>query len=111
LAVGHPLAVRNVMCDLVVDRIDAGAGPGVLVFQTANDIPVATLVFSRPAFGDAVDGQADANPITGDPSAVGGTIVKARVFGDIKLSGIVVAETQSARAAVDERGTRRRSSA
>jgi hypothetical protein len=33
-------------------------GPGTLVFMTVDDVEVATLTFSKPAFGPAVDGQA-----------------------------------------------------
>jgi hypothetical protein len=33
-------------------------GPGTLVFMTVDDVEVATLTFSKPAFGAAVDGQA-----------------------------------------------------
>lgn len=71
-------------CDGVVDRLDAGTGPGKLRIydapQPANpDVAVSTqvllaeLTLSDPAFGDAVDadpgGQATANAITDDTSA------------------------------------------
>jgi hypothetical protein len=79
-ALTHPTAVRNALADLVVDLIDAGAGAGTLVFQTAGDVEVATLTFSDPAFGAASGGTATANAITSDTDATGGTVAKARAF-------------------------------
>lgn len=109
----HPTAVRNALADLVVDRLDAGSGPGVLVFQTAGGASVATLTLSKPAFGDAALGVATSFPIGDDTNAVGGTIAKAvlrdsdgnDVFyctvtatdggGDVELSGVDVGATQT----------------
>ena len=68
---------RNAACDAVVDRIDAGAGAGALVFRTAASAEVATLAFSDPAFGNAATGVATANAITSDSSATGGTTDRA----------------------------------
>lgn len=111
-AVTHPTAVRNAIADLVVDRIDAGAGAGTLEFQTSGDVEVATLTFSDPAFGSASVGVATASAITSDLIATGGTIAKARakdsdgteVFacsvtatgggGDITLNSVVVSAGQ-----------------
>lgn len=70
-------AARNAACDAVVDLIDGGAGPGLLVFRTSGDVEVATLTFSDPAFGSASTGVATASAITSDTSATGGTITKA----------------------------------
>ncbi len=75
-AVTHPTAVRTAVADLVVDRIDAGAAAGHLVFNTSGDVEVATLTFSDPAFGNAASGTATANAITSDTSATGGTVAK-----------------------------------
>jgi hypothetical protein len=112
VSVSHPVAVRNAIADLVVDRIDAGAGAGTLVFQTSGDVEVATLTFSDPAFGAAAAGVATASAITADASATGGTIAKARAFdsaavevlacsvtatgggGDITLNSVVVSAGQ-----------------
>ena len=112
MAVTHPTSVRNVLCDTVVDRIDAGAAAGTLVFQTSGDAEVATLGFSDPAFGAAVNGTATANAISSDSSATGGTIAKARAFdsnavevfacsvtavgggGDIELNSVAIANGQ-----------------
>ena len=72
------------LCDAFVDDIDAGAGAGLLNIY-AGSVPadadaalggatlLATLTFSDPAFGGAVDAApgatATANAITSDPSA------------------------------------------
>jgi hypothetical protein len=65
--------------DAVVDRIDAGSGPGTLTIfgatcpDAANDADsgtvLAVLTFSDPAFGSASAGVATANSITADSSA------------------------------------------
>jgi len=66
--------------DAVVDRIDAGAGAGTIKIY-AGTIPtnadtalgaqtlLATLTFTDPAFGGAVNGVATASAITSDGSA------------------------------------------
>lgn len=73
-------SARNAACNSVVDLIDAGAAAGTLVFETDVDVPVATLTFSDPAFGDAVSGTSTAAAITSDTSATGGTISKASIY-------------------------------
>lgn len=80
MAISHTTAVRNGIADFVVDRVDAGAGAGTLVFQTSGDVEVATLTFSTTAFGAAASGIATAATITSDTSATGGTIAKFRIF-------------------------------
>jgi hypothetical protein len=113
MAVIHTTAVRNALADLIDDRVNAGAGPGTLVFQTAGDVEVATLTFSDPAFGAAAAGIITAAAIVADTSATGGTIAKARLFdsnsvevlscsvtstgggGDIELNSVVVSAGQS----------------
>ncbi len=113
MSVSHPSAVRTAVADLVVDRVDAGAGPGVLEFQTAGGVEVATLTFSDPAFGNASSGVAAANAITPDTNAAGGTIAKAVIKdsngtevlacsvtatgggGDITLSSVVISAGQT----------------
>ena len=108
MAVVHTLLVRQTIANLVVDLIDAGAGAGNLIFQTAADAEVATLPFSDPAFG-AADGSAiaTANAITADTTATAGTIEHAKFFdsnslevlecscgigtGDIQLSSLTIA--------------------
>ncbi len=112
-AVTHPTAVRTAIADLVVDRLDAGAGAGTLEFQTAGSVEVATLTFSDPAFGAAASGTATASAITSDTNATGGTITKfvaqdsdgTDVFlgsctatgggGDITLSSVVISAGQT----------------
>jgi hypothetical protein len=62
--------VRNAMCDVFVDAIDAGAGAGTLSIHTAAFAALlATLTFSDPAFGAAASGTATASAITDDSSA------------------------------------------
>lgn len=70
-------SARNAACDAIVDLLDAGAGPGQLVFRTSGDVEVATLTFSDPAFGAASNGVATADTISEDLSATGGTMTKA----------------------------------
>jgi hypothetical protein len=107
--VTHSEVARNMLCNWITSQIDGGT----LIFMTSNDVPVATLLFGNPAFADAIDGVAVANPITRDESAVGGTITKAIITninddiiisclvtvvggnGDIVLSSINVAPTQA----------------
>lgn len=74
--VTHPETVRNALANWITSQIDAGK----IVFVTASDATVATLLFGSPAFGDAVDGVATANPIAPDAGAIGGTIAKAKFF-------------------------------
>jgi hypothetical protein len=113
MAVTHPTAVRNAIADLVVDRIDAAAGDGILEMQTSGDSEVATLTFGDPAFGAAANGVATANAIASDTDATGGTIAKAVAKdsdaaevlassvtatdggGDIELSSVVVSAGQT----------------
>jgi hypothetical protein len=107
MAVTHPTAVRNAIADLVVDRVDAGAGAGYMEFQTSGGVEVATCVMSDPAFAAASSGQAVANAINNDASATGGTMAKCvvkdstgtEVFqfvvgtggsGDLNLSNLVI---------------------
>lgn len=105
-------SVRNQIAQYVTGLIDAGSGPGFLVFQDVQGNAVATLTFSKPAFNAAVSGVATAAAITPDFNAVGGTIAKAQaqdsagnpIFsatvtatggsGDIQLSGLAVAVGQ-----------------
>ena len=88
MAVTHPTAVRNGLCNYVVDLLDAGSGAGTLVFNTSGDDEVATCTFSDPAFGAASSGIATANAITSDTNATGGTIAKA-VFKDSDATAVV----------------------
>lgn len=102
MAVTHPTAVRDAITDLVVDRIDAGAGAGTLELLTSGDVEVATLTFSDPAFdasgtaGGNAAGLATADAITSDTNATGGTVAKFAVkdssgnpvfYGAVSTSG------------------------
>ncbi len=112
MAVTHPTAVRDGICNFVVDQLDEGTPPGSLVFQTSGDVEVATLTFSATAFGASASGTATAAAITADASATGGTVAKARLKnnagtdkivcsvtatgggGDIELNSVVVSAGQ-----------------
>jgi hypothetical protein len=113
MAVTHPTAVRTGIADFVVDQLDEGVPPGLLVMQTAASATVATLTFSNPAFGAAAAGVATAGAITSDTNAVGGTITKAELRnaaatakilcsvtatgggGDITLNSVVISAGQT----------------
>ena len=113
MAVTHPTAVRTGIADFVVDQLDEGTPPGLLVFQTAGSVTVATLTFSNPAFGGAVAGVATASAITSDTNAAGGTTTKAELRnaagtpkilcsvtatgggGDITLSSAIISAGQT----------------
>ena len=77
----HPTAIRNIIANAVVDRVDLGTGTasGRLILMTSANATVATLVLSNPAFGDAANGVATANAITPDTNTVGGTVDKYKV--------------------------------
>lgn len=112
MAVTHPTATRNLICDLVVDQIDLNTPPGKLVMQTAGGATVATLTFPNPAFGASASGTATAGTIVADTNAVGGTIAKAELRqgnataivlcsvtatgggGDIQLNSVVISAGQ-----------------
>ena len=113
MAVTHPVAIRTLLADTVVDQIDLNTPPGKIVMQTSGGTTVATLTFSNPAFGAASSGVATASAITSDTSAVGGTVAKAEFRqgggtaivlcsvtatgggGDITLSSVVVSAGQT----------------
>ena len=77
LSVTHPEAIRNALCNLVVDQIYEGTPPGKIELQTAADAVAATLLFGNPAFGNAAGGVANANAIAQDTNAAGGVVAKA----------------------------------
>lgn len=78
MTIGLPTAVRNAMCDTLVDRFDLGTGAGKLEIRsgtrpaTANDLAsgtlLATVTLIKPAFGTASSGAATLT----DPAAVTG---------------------------------------
>jgi len=117
MAVTHPPAVRDGLCNYAVDQLDLNAPPGKLVMLTAGGAVVATLTFTNPAFGNSAGGTATANAITDDTNAIGGTIAKAElrqgggapiIFctvtavgggGDIQMNSVVVSAGQTVRVA------------
>lgn len=99
-----------ILCDALVDDIDAGAGAGTLkIYDDTGGVPadadaslgtavlLATLTFSDPAFGDAADAApgatATASAITDDSSAdATGTAAFFRVLDsnlNVKMQGTV----------------------
>ena len=79
MSLTHSATVRNTLTNAVVDAIDGGSGPGLLVLMTSDNTPVATLVFANPAFGDSSGGIATANAISPDTNAAGGIVAKFKV--------------------------------
>jgi hypothetical protein len=63
VAIRLPTASRNAACDAVVDRLDAGSGPGKIEIRSgsqpasagdsATGTLLATVVLADPAFGNA----------------------------------------------------------
>lgn len=79
------------MCDAAVDLLDSG-GPGSLELRTAADALVATLPLPSPAFGNAVNGVATAEPITGQNATASGVVTKYNLKnngGTVLFSGAV----------------------
>lgn len=72
-------ALRNTLCDALVDAIDGGTPPGLLEIGTdsgggAFGVLLATLTFANPAYGASSSGTAQENTIVSDASAdTGGT--------------------------------------
>lgn len=59
-------ALRNAMCDALVDRLDAGT---INFYDSTETTLLATCTFGNPAFNDASSGEATANSISDDTSA------------------------------------------
>lgn len=92
MAITHSAAGRNTMADAVLALVDNGK----LEFQTSAGAEVATLDLSATAFQAADDGVAEANSITPDTDATGGTIAQfelqdsggtAVIFGAVTVVG------------------------
>ena len=71
---------RSASANGTVDLLDVGSSNpnGRMVFTTAGDVAVATLNMSNPAFGNAANGVATANPITSDTNAAGGVTTRCQ---------------------------------
>lgn len=97
-------AVANAACDAIVDAIDAGSGAGTCEIYdgskpagpataVTDQVLLAVLTFSDPAFGAASNGVATASAITQDSSAnATGTATWFRVKdsdGNAKWDGTV----------------------
>lgn len=88
--------LRTAIAQMVADAVDAGtANPaGQLVFLTAGDAVVSTIVFNNPAFGAPSNGDVSliVSPVVQDSSAVGGTPTKFEIQdrdGNVVLEGTV----------------------
>ena len=81
MSLTHSPAMRNLLASVVVQAIDSGTvnPAGKLLLLTGGGLPVATLTFSNPAFSPPGGGVAVANPIIGDPAAVGGFVARFQV--------------------------------
>lgn len=79
MALTHVTAVRNTLANAIATAVDAGPAAGQLVIMTSGDVEVATLTFSDPSFGAAVNGAITANAITSDTNATGGTAALFKV--------------------------------
>lgn len=109
MAVTHSNAAKSAAADAVLGLLDVGSGSnGLLELQTSAGAEVATLDLDDPAFGSAVNGVADANTISDDTNATGGTIAKFELQnkdgtgvvlgsvtvitggGDIEMSSVVI---------------------
>jgi hypothetical protein len=99
MTVAHSTNTRTAVADLVVDRIDAGAGAGVLRFYTAGyGTQLCEITLSDPAFAAASSGAAALTigaALEGTCSA-GGVVAKFRFLdsdgaevlnGDVSTSG------------------------
>ena len=90
-----PDSTRNAISDAVAALVDAGAGPGALVYVAAGDVEVATLTFSDPAFGASAAGVATANAITSDSDATGGDVV-AGILQDSDANEVIRGDASAA---------------
>lgn len=79
MAVTHPTAVRTAVADFIVDQVDEGTPPGLLVFQQSGGTTVCTITLNNPAFDAAAAGVAalDVAPTLTSNGATAGTIAKA----------------------------------
>ncbi len=103
---------RNAIVDALVDLIDAGAGAGTIkIYTTGSGRPagpataitdqvlLATLTFSDPAFGSAAAGSASASAITSDSSAdATGTATWARIADS---NGLAIVDVEVGTAGAD----------
>ncbi len=53
MSISHGATTRTAICDVVVDRLDLGAGAAKLKFLTAADALLCTVTLSDPAFSAA----------------------------------------------------------
>jgi hypothetical protein len=78
------------MCNAAVDLLDSG-GAGSLEILTSGDAVLATLTLPNPAFGNAVDGVATAEPIAAADATGDGVAAKYNLksnAGTILFAGV-----------------------
>ena len=57
MAISHSTTTRNALADSVGDATDAGAGAGVLVFQSAGAADLCSVPLAADAWGVAANGR------------------------------------------------------
>jgi hypothetical protein len=69
MAISHPTPVRTDLASLILAKIDAGAGPGVLEIQNSGAAVLASVVLNKPA-GVVANGTItfDVDPLPKDTS-------------------------------------------
>ena len=75
MSISHPVATRNEVVDLIVDKIDVGTAnaQGRLQIIDASANVLVTLNMTDPAFGASASGIATANAISDGTCAIAGT--------------------------------------
>ena len=99
MAVTHTTAVRDQVCNLIVDSLDTN---GKLAFRTTGTVGapgtvVATCPLSATGFGASSTGTATAAAITSDTNAAGGVVATATLQTSadlVKVHCVVAASGQ-----------------
>lgn len=83
---------RNAAADAVVDRCDAGAGPGKFRIKSAGGTVIAEVACADPAFGAAANGVATlaGTPLSGAGIAAAGAGTAAATFDLTDSDNVVV---------------------
>jgi hypothetical protein len=86
--------LRDDLANQIDASVNTGAGTATLVFETAADAEVATILLQNPAFGAAVTGviTLQGTPLE-DTSATAGTVAQFSIFDrDVakQLEGVVL---------------------
>jgi len=75
MSISHPVATRNEVVDLIVDKVDVGTAnaQGRLQIIDASANVLVTLNMTDPAFGASASGIATADTISDGTCAIAGT--------------------------------------